>query len=375
MIDGAQLRKAGVALLASRISILGDDPCGGSEVVLWEDAHILESAGIPVRVYARAARSGAPVKILSFRSRTAQLNTIEYARALLRNEPEAPILAYNEPALAGCAPDRSIVRFDWTTPLPRYWSWPLWLSRFARSRYLFPSESERENFLELLARIPSMQAFVVPNAVDLALFQPAKQAPPRGSNGSLRVGFAGQWIGGERHPRAAGCMDRGEIVVSSRSASSGRRACALEARHGSAGDARGECACVREMEQQGLVHSVGTIPRSQMPQFWNSVDIAIVPSLSETFGLVALEALACGVPVIAAAAGGLKEIVADGVCGLLVAPGDSAALSRALHELISNESLRLRLAAGARLRAQEFSMQRRSRELLGLLLERTYKAA
>ncbi len=155
MIDSARLRTTGVALLASRLCVLGDDPCGGSEVVLWEDARILESAGIPVRVYARAARKGAPVQIIPFRTRTAQLNTIEYARAVLRKESRALIIAYNEPALAGYAPDRAIVRFDWATPLPRYWSWPLWLSRFARSRYLFPSESERQIFIERHARIPA----------------------------------------------------------------------------------------------------------------------------------------------------------------------------------------------------------------------------
>ena len=71
----------------------------------------------------------------------------------------------------------------------------------------------------------------------------------------------------------------------------------------------------------------GTIPRSKMPQFWNSVDIAVVPSLSESFGLVALEALACGVPVIATAVGGLKEVVVDGECGLLVPPGDGLGLA------------------------------------------------
>src|SRR5260370_30143900 len=157
MIDPARLRKTGVALLASRLCVLGHDPCGGSEVVLWEDARILEGAGIPVRVYARAARAGASVRVIPFRARTAQLNTIEYARALLRNEPQALILAYNEPALAGCAPDRTIVRFDWTTALPRYWNWPLWFSRFERARYLFPSESERRIFRGRYARIPSQQ--------------------------------------------------------------------------------------------------------------------------------------------------------------------------------------------------------------------------
>ena len=112
-----------------------------------------------------------------------------------------------------------------------------------------------------------------------------------------------------------------------------------------------------------------------MPQFWNSVDICVVPSLIEPFGLVALEALACGVPVIASAVGGLKEIVVEGECGLFVAPGDVAALASALREAIGNESLRQRLTAGARFRAQSFSLQCRSNELLQALTERPRAAA
>ena len=206
MMDESKLRKTGVALLASRLCILGDDPCGGSEVVLWEDARILEGAGISVRVYARAARNGAPVKILPFHTSCAQLNTIEYARGVLRKEPEALILAYNEPALAGCAPDRTVVRFDWSTPLPRCWNWPLWISRFERARYLFPSESERQIFLEQHARIPSRQAVVVRNAVDLELFTPRKETPPGDRDGSIRIGFAGQWCRRKGIPGAARCL-------------------------------------------------------------------------------------------------------------------------------------------------------------------------
>ena len=373
MIDCAMLRKSGVALLASRICVLGDDPCGGSEVVLWEDARFFERAGIPVRVYARAALKHASVNTISFRTQTAQLNTIEYARSLLRNEPEALILAYNEPALAGYAPDRSIVRFDWTTPLPRYWNWPLWLSRFQRARYLFPSESERKIFLEQHARIPSRQATVIPNAVDLELFQPSKRAH-RQSNGLLRVGFAGQWIARKGiqelleawqalKPSLPGCelhVVGGPSVWKNVSGVMGAEEVAKRVEH---------------LEQCELIRCGGALPRSAMPAFWGGVDVAVVPSLYEPFGLVALEALACGVPVIASAVGGLKEIVVDGQCGLLVPPGDAGALARALRLLLTNEALRRRLAAGARLRAQQFSLQRRSRELLTLILKRAVKAA
>lgn len=374
MMDESNLRKTGVALLASRLCILGDDPCGGSEVVLWEDARILEGAGIPVRVYARAARNGAPVKILPFHTSFAQLNTIEYARGVLRKEPEALILAYNEPALAGCAPERTVVRFDWTTPLPRCWHWPLWISRFERARYLFPSESERQIFLEHHARIPSRQAVVVRNAVDLELFTPRKETPPGDRDGSIRIGFAGQWC---RRKGISELLDAWAKVKTAFPTAQLYVAGGPELwkRDDEAPGTTESTALIYEMERRGLVHSLGIIPHSKMPQFWNSVDICVVPSLIEPFGLVALEALACGVPVIASAVGGLKEIVVEGECGLLVAPGDVAGLGRALREAIGNKSLRQRLTAGARFRAQAFSLQRRSHELLRVLTERPHAAA
>ena len=144
----AKLEKYGVALLATCLSVLSADPCGGSEVALWEDPSVLRNAGIPVRVYGRAAFDGAPVRVLPLRASMPLVTSIEYGAKLLRQEHEALIIAYNEPALAGWAPDRVIVCFDWSTPRPRYWNWALWLSRFRRARYLFPSENEKQLSLE-----------------------------------------------------------------------------------------------------------------------------------------------------------------------------------------------------------------------------------
>jgi len=128
---------------------------------------------------------------------------------------------------------------------------------------------------------------------------------------------------------------------------------------------------VLQLERDGVLSTVGAMPRNQMPSFWNSLNIAVAPSLHEAFGLVALEAMACGIPVVAAAVGGLKEIVQDGESGLLVPPGDAAALAQALRALLANEPLRLRLAQGALRRAELFSLERRSRLLLELFIERS----
>lgn len=358
----------GVALLAPRMCSLGEDPCGGSEVVLWQDAAILRSEGISVRVYARAARTGAPVSLISLRTNAPLFTSIEYGGQLLRREPKAVILSYNEPAVAGWAPDRTIARFDWTTPLPRYWNWPPWTSRFRRARYLFPSDSERSIFMERHARIPLRNTVVLPNAVDLHLFRPTRSVTISGHGGSLRVGFAGQWVPGkgiaellEAWRRVKADFPGAELYLAG--------GAGLWRNVGQTAYADETAERVRAMEGEGLLQFAGAFPRARMPEFWNSVNVAVVPSLNESFGLVALEALACGVPVVASAAGGLKEIVENGKNGLLVPPGDAAALARAMTTILSNDSLRQRLAHGARPRAESFSLASRSRHLLGLLLD------
>jgi D-inositol-3-phosphate glycosyltransferase len=80
----------------------------------------------------------------------------------------------------------------------------------------------------------------------------------------------------------------------------------------------------------------------------------MVPSYSESFGLVAVEAQACGTPVIAASVGGLRTAVQDGVSGILVDGHDPASYARALGELFASPGLRARLAHGAVKHASRF---------------------
>ena len=86
-----------------------------------------------------------------------------------------------------------------------------------------------------------------------------------------------------------------------------------------------------------------------------AADAVVMPSLAEGLGVAAIEAMAAGRPVIASAVGGLPELVSDGVQGLLVPPGDAAALATALARCIGDASLRERLGVAGRERAQAFS--------------------
>jgi D-inositol-3-phosphate glycosyltransferase len=79
-----------------------------------------------------------------------------------------------------------------------------------------------------------------------------------------------------------------------------------------------------------------------------------VPSRSESFGLVAVEAQACGTPVVAAAVGGLRTAVADGVSGKLVDSRDPAAYARVIRDLVAHPAALARLARGTREHASGF---------------------
>lgn len=102
------------------------------------------------------------------------------------------------------------------------------------------------------------------------------------------------------------------------------------------------------------LHLVGAIPRDLLPLYMDAADVAVVPSLYESFGMVALEALACGVPVVASATGGLQLTVHDGENGYLVPAGHAPAFAERLADLLRNPVLARRMALAARRSAEPY---------------------
>jgi D-inositol-3-phosphate glycosyltransferase len=96
-------------------------------------------------------------------------------------------------------------------------------------------------------------------------------------------------------------------------------------------------------------------PHGRLADFYSAADVVLVPSRSESFGLVALEAEACGTPVIGAATGGLRYVIQDGQTGFLVEGHDPAAYADRVLRLLSDPELAANLAAGAVLHAAGFS--------------------
>jgi D-inositol-3-phosphate glycosyltransferase len=96
-------------------------------------------------------------------------------------------------------------------------------------------------------------------------------------------------------------------------------------------------------------------PPELLAEHYRAADVAVVPSHNESFGLVALEAQACGTPVVAAAVGGLPTAVQDGVSGVLVAGHDPRDYAQAVREVLGRREL---LSVGARRHAARFSWDR-----------------
>jgi N-acetyl-alpha-D-glucosaminyl L-malate synthase BshA len=93
--------------------------------------------------------------------------------------------------------------------------------------------------------------------------------------------------------------------------------------------------------------------RIDLPEVLRSSHLFLLPSESESFGLAALEAMACGVPVVASDVGGISEVVSDGEVGLLAPVGEIAAMTAAARRILTDEALARRFSRAARRRAEE----------------------
>jgi D-inositol-3-phosphate glycosyltransferase len=108
------------------------------------------------------------------------------------------------------------------------------------------------------------------------------------------------------------------------------------------------------------------VPRTELPNWYRAADLVCVPSYSESFGLVALEAQACGTPVVATAVGGLRTAVADGISGVLVDGHDPRAWSSVLARLLQEPQRRVLLSMGAIEHASHFGWDATARGTLDI---------
>jgi len=115
---------------------------------------------------------------------------------------------------------------------------------------------------------------------------------------------------------------------------------------------------------EDIIHFMPPVSRDVLPDWYRAADLVCVPSYSESFGLVALEAQACGTPVVATAVGGLRTAVADGISGSLVDGHDPRAWSAVISRLLADPARRITLSLGAMKHASNFGWDLAARRTL-----------
>jgi D-inositol-3-phosphate glycosyltransferase len=216
------------------------------------------------------------------------------------------------------------------------------------------TDEERAQLVELYGA-DAERVEIVPPGVDHELFSPGDEGDRARARAALRVGdasvllFVGRIQPLKGADLALRCLaelaDRDAILL------------IVGGPSGSGGDAEVQRlhALARELRVHDRVRFVSPQPHERLQTFYRAADACIVPSRSESFGLVALEAAACGTPVVAAAVGGLKSLVDHEHTGFLVDSREPAAFANAVDQLLADRDLAAEMGISAHARSRRYS--------------------
>ncbi|MGF1449003.1 MAG: glycosyltransferase family 4 protein [Opitutales bacterium] len=357
---------------------------GGIAVYAEEMARAAAALGHLVEVWAPAPRGQSwpdfPFKMVWLRNR----GTLDWrCRSLTRKvvlsrsieEPDTtlylvepgPMMALMESGAIDWLEDHRIVLTLHGSEILRFHRWRHWRRRFAKfldraEVVSVVSEPIRQLLGERFGAAAAERALLAPGALrhDFPLASQAN-AKPR-ENGKVRFLTVARI-----HPR------KGQLALVEALAAlpkTMRKGVELQLA-GPVRDARYFRQLFRQADAGGVaLDYLGEVADGELPAIYAGADVFAMTSLPlphsiEGFGLVYLEAAACGLPVLAHDTGGVSAAVAHEVSGLLLRPGDSAALMEACRRLIEEPELRARLAQGGRDRLSHFSWSENVRRLFG----------
>jgi D-inositol-3-phosphate glycosyltransferase len=214
---------------------------------------------------------------------------------------------------------------------------------------------------------------VIPLGVDLEQFTPGDRAAARARLNLEQWGIAGDdrlllAVGRIEPLKGLDILIRALAQLNERPLPDGGAVLAIIG-----GDDRAETdiarlrALAEDLGVADAVYFLGPRPHEALPDFYRAADVVVVPSFYESFGLVAVEAMASGVPVVASRVGGLASTVADGRTGYLIAWRCPEPFAEKIEVLLRNEQLRAALGAGAAERMRTYSWDAVAEAVGGLL--------
>ena len=226
----------------------------------------------------------------------------------------------------------------------------------AADRLVANTAEEGRQLVQLYDAEPE-QVAVVPPGVDLDLFAPGPRTAARRSLGIRDDAYLLLFVGRIQPLKAPDVLLRAAArLVARQPALRERLMVAVVGGPSGTGLARPEAlqSLAAELGIADLVRFVPPVPQDELPAWYRAADVTVVPSYSESFGLVAIESQACGTPVVAASVGGLRTAVADGASGILVDGHDPTAYADVLADLARDPARRAALSRGALLHAGRF---------------------
>ncbi|MBI2853895.1 MAG: glycosyltransferase [Chloroflexi bacterium] len=218
-------------------------------------------------------------------------------------------------------------------------------------RVLALTETERDILIGLYG-VRSEKIAVIPAGVDLDVFHPQDKSEARAVLGLPEGASIVLYVGRIEPLKGVDVLLRAIAMLPS-----DRPVYCLIVGGNAMGDSDGTDlgSLAVELGIAGQLRFVGPVEHEELPIYYNAADVSVVPSRYESFGLVALESLACGTPVIASRVGGLPSIVRHGENGLLVPEPTPELFAQDMRQLLANEPLRLRMAQGAAESARRFA--------------------
>ncbi len=203
---------------------------------------------------------------------------------------------------------------------------------------------------------------VVPNGVDLVRFSPDADLPRAPQPTILYLGRLKRYKRVDLLIRAVAALK--ERIPGLRFLVAGK------------GDREGELRALADSLGLGeTVRFLGYVSEDEKIDLFRRSWVHVLTSPKEGWGISALEAAACGTPTVASDAPGLRDAVLDGKTGLLVPHGNVDELVHALERLLTSDDARLRMGAGARRYAEEFSWEESARQMFGILQDRVARDA
>ena len=377
-----------VALISLHTSPLvqpGSGDSGGMNVYVREVASALAQAGVECTTYTRAHRPGLPPELTvepGHRVVHVPAGAFDLPKEALADELDqftAGVLAHLEHGpgvdvvhgnywLSGVVGHRLKHHLD--VPLVSTFHTlarvkaeggdlePDWRDRaeaevIACSDAICVSCPEEERQFRRLYGDPSGRIEIVPPAVEHAFFAPGDQRGARKAVGLpvdrpvvLFVGRIQPLKAPDLAIRTVARMNRDDVILMIVGGASG---------HDGDDEVERARALAAELGLGDRVRFVPPRPHHILSSYYRAADVVLVPSRSESFGLVALEAAACGVPVVASAVGGLLNVVHDGVTGMLVDGRDPARYARAISQLLDDPAGATAMGAAAAERARHFT--------------------